>query len=130
MGLPAHVAAARIKARQAIEMFYEHTCDITEYADVLIDGETRNVPVNAQMGIICRIQPPWGGSEPAADQTESFDRLNYDALLLIPPDVDVKPGSKISVLYEGETRSFKQSGDTARYSTHHEIQLVNVVKEA
>ena len=59
----------------------------------------------------------------AVDQTESAAKTAQVAKLFLSPDVQIKPGAKITVTQAGVVRTFECSGVAAVYPTHQEIVL-------
>ena len=59
----------------------------------------------------------------AVDQTESAAKTAQVTKLFLSPDVQIKPGAKITVTQAGAVRTFECSGVPAVYPTHQEIVL-------
>lgn len=59
----------------------------------------------------------------AVDQTESAAKTAQVTKLFLSPDVQIKPGAKITVTQAGVTQNYKCGGVAAVYSTHQEIVL-------
>ena len=57
------------------------------------------------------------------DNSESASALSQTIKVFLAPEVNVKPGSKLSITRNGVTTDYKNSGEPARYDTHQEITL-------
>lgn len=113
---------ARKRARQALESQYEGKCTVSEYQDVEdpITFITELKLVQVIKGQPCKLSY---SSLPAVSQTDTFAGVNQTIKLFIAPEVEIKPGSIISVTQNGRTTVYKQSGQPAIYFTHQEINL-------
>lgn len=116
------LAAARKRARQAVESRYEGICTITGFAKVR-DAQT-NITETKEIeyaeGQPCRLSfssfPSAAGTETAADLLQSIK-------LFLAPEIEVPAGCKITVTQAGRTGIYERSGQPAVYATHQEIQL-------
>lgn len=110
------------KAREAVESTYtdlytvtEHKkttnkeTKLTEWEDAIV---IKNQPCRLSFQQIKSTQPD-GRAEAVIQSVKLF----------IPPDTDIKPGSKISVTRQGRTTDYVSSGVPALYPTHQEIML-------
>lgn len=59
----------------------------------------------------------------AVDQTETAAKTAQVTKLFLSPDVQIRPGARITVTQAGITRAYECSGVPAVYSTHQEIVL-------
>lgn len=62
----------------------------------------------------------------SALQTASGEHLTsaeMTAKLFISPDIDIPPGSRISIEHHGRKLEFSRSGEPAIYTNHQEIEL-------
>ena len=59
----------------------------------------------------------------AVDQTESAAKTAQVTKLFLSPDVQIKPGAKITVTQAGRTRTYECGSVAAVYPTHQEIVL-------
>lgn len=115
--------------RTHLETLYLDTCSIIEYRSVT-DPETHitspNQEVTAHENVPCRV------SHKSITPASSGDVPSIDLLskLIINPDIQVKPGSKIIVTRNGVSTAYKCSGAPARYYTHQEIMLELLEGEA
>lgn len=116
------IRAAQGAARKAIEATYFGTLSVTEMKQVR-DGESKLVkarPVVVMEGQPCRLSfetlKAAGKPDPAAAITQAVK-------LFVSPDLQVRPGSKITVTQDGVTADYTYSGVPAVYPTHQEIIL-------
>jgi hypothetical protein len=107
--------------RKAIESHYIGTCTITEHQKV----KKENKSTGFQDVIVLENQPCKLSYEKVTNtnQTESAAALIQTAKLFIAPDIQIKPGSKLTITQNERTIDFKNSGEPAVYQTHQEIVL-------
>ena len=111
--------AARKAARKAIEKtYYTGLCSVVERRDVR-DEQTK-ITHKSEVTVI-ENQPCKLSFEKldATAQTETAASLT----LFLPPDVEIKAGSKIIVEQDGVKNAYSASGVPAVYPTHQEIIL-------
>lgn len=113
---------ARAVHRQAIEMMYEGTCTIYEKKGIT-DPKTkitsqREIPVSEE--ISCNLS--FSKVPPVEKQAEGYKQAQAVKLFL-PPEINVKPGSKIVVTQNNVTEVYKMSSLAAVYASHQEIML-------
>ncbi len=111
-----------VKVRKAIESLYDATCTITEHQKVKKEnkstGFVESVVVENQP---CRISFKTINSTTSTESGASA--LVSVVKLFIAPEINVKPGSKITVTQNNVTTEYQNSGEPAFYSTHQEIIL-------
>ena len=110
-----------VVVRKAIEMTYIGTCTITEHQKV----KKENKSTGFSDVVVLENQPCKLSYEKVTNnnQTESAAALIQTAKLFIAPEIQVKPGSKLTISQNGRTIDFKNSGEPAIYQTHQEIVL-------
>lgn len=116
------INTARIKAKSAVSVLYEDTCNIYSQLPELDEstGITGYNETATYENIPCRIS--FGSAaEAAADQ--AAPEVTQTITLFLAPDIMVPAGSKISVTREGNTVDYFRSGEPAVYKTHQEIKL-------
>lgn len=115
------------RARKALEALYDGTCTITEHQKVKKpNGSTgfHDVPVLTDQP--CRISYKTVDTN---NQSESGGSAVVQVTeLFISPEVDIKPGSKITVTQHGQTVDYQMSGKPAMYDTHQEV-ILDLFKE-
>lgn len=115
-------------ARKHIEMLYLDRCDIYEYQTVVDpdDHTTSSQEVLVHEGVPCKMSKYT--SKPSYD---GIVELQYQQIkLIINPDIEVKPGSRILITRGDKTVAYKNSGDPVRCFNHQEIHLVSEEREA
>lgn len=116
------IRQAQALARKAQEATYDGRCTVTEYQKVK-DPKTKITAEKETMVLEdepCRLSY---SNVSAVDQTESVAMTAQVTKLFLSPDVQIKPGSKITVNQSGITRCYESSGVAAIYPTHQEIVL-------
>lgn len=116
------VQAAIKAARKALESTYEGVLTVSEYHKV-IDEKTKLT--NLSKVVVLKNQPCRLSFESlsSAVQSESAAMVAQTIKLFIPPEITIKPGSKITVTQAGVTTDYTYSGVPAVYQTHQEILL-------
>lgn len=111
-----------VKARKAIEAMYDGTCTITEHQKVKnADKSTgfkdvvvlKDQPCRLSFKTISQTNPNENGAAAMVQVTKLF----------IAPEIALKAGSKITVMQNGVTTEYKNSGKPAVYTTHQEVIL-------
>lgn len=107
--------------RKALESMYKDTCTITEKQKVKnsITHVTEFKEVEIYKDIKCRLS----FSTVTSANSEDVTSIVQVTKLFIAPEVDVKPGSKITITHEGVATDYKRSGVPAIHSNHQEIVL-------
>lgn len=107
--------------RAVIEQTYVGRCTVTERQKVKKpNGSTGFEEVKVLEGQPClmiyKTVSSASVSEPAA-------AINQGTVLLIAPEVEIKPGSKVTLSQNGGTADYSRSGIPAVFATHQEINL-------
>jgi len=110
-----------VAVRKAIELSYIGTCTITEHQKI----KKENKSTGFQDVVVLQNQPCKLSYEKVTNtnQTESAAALIQTAKLFIAPEIQVKPGSKLTISQNGIVTEYKNSGEPAIYGTHQEIVL-------
>ena len=110
------------RARKAIEATYFGTLTVTEMQKVKDEESklTKKEEVVTLENQPCRLSFE---TLKSADQTVSAANITQVTKLFISPDVEIKPGSKLTVTQDGVTTAYVRSGFPAVYPTHQEIIL-------
>lgn len=110
------------RARKAIESLYDATCTITEHQKVKKENKSTGFQdVVVLENQPCRLSYQTIGS---ANATESGASAILQAVkLFIAPEVEVKPGSKVTVKQNGVVFEYQNSGEPAHYTTHQVVIL-------
>lgn len=116
------LSAARNAARKALEGLYDGLAVIVEYQPVRDEktGITAHREVVVCEDVPCRLS--YQSVQPA-QQSESAASITQGIKLFLAPEIEVRPGSKITVTQAGETTEYQCSGPPAVYFTHQEVVL-------
>ena len=110
-----------VMVRKAIEKMYIGTCTITEHQKVKKDNKSTGF----QDVIVLENQPCKlsFSSITSTSQTETAAMVVQTAKVLIAPEIQIKPGSKLTITQNGVITEYKNSGEPALFDTHQEIIL-------
>lgn len=110
-----------VAVRKAIESMYIGTCMITEHQKV----KKGNKSTGFQDVVVLENQPCKLSFEKITNTnpTETATLLVQTVKVLIVPEIQIKPGSKLTITQNGVTTDFKNSGEPAMFGTHQEIIL-------
>jgi hypothetical protein len=110
-----------VAVRKVIENTYNGKCTVTEHQKVVKnDHSTGFEDVVVYEDISCRLSFE---NITTTNQTDTANALVQTIKLFISPDIEIKPGSKISVIQDNVNADYKCSGVPAIYPTHQEIIL-------
>ena len=110
-----------VRVRKAIESFYDDVCTITVHQEYEKEnGSTGFKDVVTLENEPCHLSFSTKSSTKEGEVAASVSQVTE---LFISPDVEIPPGSKITVTHQGITTDYTRSGVTANYSTHQEIIL-------
>lgn len=110
-----------VKAREAIESLYDGKCTITEHQKIKKENKStgfQDVVVLADEP--CRLSFK---TITNTNQTDTAASVTQVVKVFLSPDIQVKPGSKLTIRQNDVTTEYKSSGEPAFYSTHQEIVL-------
>ena len=116
------IAKARERARNYLEAMYEGTCTVIERQHIKdpvtkIKRQEERVVLEGQP---CRLSFE---KVSAAAQTETAAAVSQGVKMFLPPEISIKPGSKVLVRQNGACGVYAASGEPAVYQTHQEIML-------
>ena len=108
-------------ARKHIEKLYIDTCSVFEYQKV----KDENTHISSMQEVMVYENIPCKVSYQTIKQSGEgvSSALLLSCKIILAPDIDIKPGSKILVTRNGETTAYKNSGEPARHINHQEIML-------
>ena len=110
-----------VAVRKAIEMTYTGKCTIIEHKKVTKENKSTGFEdeevLNDQA---CKLSFEKVTNN---NQGETAAMLVQTAKVLIAPEIQIKPGSKLVITQNGIITEYKSSGEPARYATHQEIVL-------
>lgn len=110
-----------VKAREAIEKLYNHTCSVVvkeEYTKPNHSTGFKEVEIISDQP--CRIS---FSSVSDTQETSSAAKVIQMVKLFIAPEIKIPPGSKLIINHDGIESLFSKSGEPATYPTHQEIML-------
>ena len=111
-----------VKARKAIESLYDGICTITEHQKVKKENKSTGFQdVVVLEDIACRLSFKTSNNTNQTDTGAST--VTQITKVFLAPEIQVKPGSKLTITQNGVTTEYKSSGQPAIYSTHQEIVL-------
>lgn len=111
-----------VKARKAIESLYNGTCTITEYQKI----QKTNKSTGFSEVVVLENQPCRLSFQTvnSTSQTETgASALTQTVKVFLAPEINVKPGSKLTITQNQIITDYQSSGQPAHYSTHQEIIL-------
>ncbi len=111
-----------VKARKAIESLYDGKCSIIEYRKVKKANKTTGFEeVVVLEGQPCRLS--FGSTANTTPTDNGVSSVTQTVKVFLAPEIEVKPGSKLTISQNGVMTDYKNSGKAAIYSTHQEIDL-------
>lgn len=116
------ILAAQAAARKAIEATYFGTLTVMEMQKVKDEQSklTKMKPVVTLENQPCKLSYE---TLKEAGQPEPASAVTQITKLFVSPDVEIKAGSKITVMQDGVSMDYTHSGMPAVYPTHQEIIL-------
>ena len=110
-----------LAARKAVEALYTGSCTVTRQQKYTRGNKSTGFKeVVVLDGQPCRLSyssaPETKGTDSATDVTQAIK-------ILLAPEVQIEPGSRVTVIQNGVTETYKSSGKPAVYQTHQEIRL-------
>lgn len=111
-----------VNARKAIESMYDGKCTITEYQKIKRENKSTGF-----QEVVVLENEPCRLSFKTINNTKQTDNAASAVVQIVKvflaPDIQVKPGSKLTITQNDVTTEYKNSGEPAFYSTHQEIVL-------
>lgn len=111
-----------VKARKAIESLYDGKCTITEHQKVKKENKSTGF-----QDVVVLTDEPCRLSFKTINNTNQTDTAASAVVqitkVFLAPEIQVKPGSKLTITQNDVTTEYKSSGEPAFYSTHQEIVL-------
>ena len=109
------------RVRKAIELLYDDTCTVTVKQEYEKDNSA-----NGFNEVVVLENEPCHLSFSSATSTKEGEvaaTVSQVTELFISPDVDIPPGSKITVTHNGTTTDYTRSGKSDLYNSHQQIIL-------
>jgi len=110
-----------VAVRKAIEASYIGICTVTEYREKL--RENKSTGFGEEVVLLnqpCRLSFERIVS---ANPGQVVTELAQGVKVLIAPDINIKPGSKLTITQNGAITEYRNSGEAAMYATHQEVML-------
>lgn len=111
-----------VKARKVVESLYDGKCTITEHQKVKKENKSTGF-----QDVVVLEDEPCRLSFKSIDNTNQTDTAASAVVqitkVLLAPEIQVKPGSKLTITQNDVTTDYQSSGEPAFYSTHQEIVL-------
>lgn len=109
-------------ARNYIEKLYLDKCDIYEYQNV---RDPEDFSTSSKMILVHKDVPCKMSCDTTNPSYDGVAEGQYQRIkLIVNPEIEVKPGSRIVVTRCGKSISYKNSGAPSRFFNHQEITLV------
>lgn len=109
------------RKREAVESLYWHRVNI--YQNTTYEEEDSGIEITDFKLIIedepCRVSSQI--TDPTSNSPkEFFKRIS----VILRPELDIPPGCRFDIEFNGRKESFKQAGDSRKYSDHQTIELM------
>lgn len=109
------------QARKAIESQYKGKCTIIEYQSYKKENKsTGKHEIAVLENQSCKLSY---SSSSSLNVTDTASKVTQVIKLFIAPEITIKPGSKLIISQNGVTTEYSNSGTSAIYETHQEIEL-------
>ena len=110
---------ALVKARKAVESLYDSKCTITEYQKFKKEDKSTGF----QEKVVLADEPCKVSFKTinATKETDSASSVSQVVTVLLAPEIQVKPGSKLTITRKNVTTEYKSSGKPAVYNTHQAV---------
>lgn len=108
--------------KRATESLYHGRMDVVTYQDVT-DPETHITgmqEVTKQEGIPCRLSY---SSAPSTSGTQTATNTGQTIKVFYSPEIAIKSGSKLVITQNGQTTTYKASGEPKNYESHNEVEV-------
>ena len=110
-----------VMVRKAIEKAYTGKCTIIEHKKVTKTNKSTGFQDDEVLtDQPCKLS---FSNISKANQGETAASIGQVTKILIAPEINVKPGSKLIITQNGVTTEYSKSGEPATYNTHQEIIL-------
>lgn len=110
-----------VRIKKAKESMYTGLCTVVEYRKVKNENKSTGFEeVTVLENIPCKLSFK---NISSSIETDKASVINQSISLILAPEVKINPGSKIIVTQNKIITIYKNSGESAVYSTHQEIIL-------
>lgn len=116
-----------IPINNALQMLWIGKCTIREHKQVTdkVTHQTTNKLEIIVEDEPCRLSY---SNQPTTTISGGIGQVAQTITLFIRPDIEIKPGSKITVTQHGRTNNYKRASESAVYTNHQEV-VVQLDKE-
>ena len=108
------------KERKLLERTYEDLLSIHRSENVHVGNLTKKEWVCKYSEILCALS--YGGGDKSS-QSESVNRIEYDAKIFVAPETDILPGDHLQVTRCGRVLYFEVVGRPAVHPTHMDVKV-------
>lgn len=108
------------KERKLLAQTYEDLLSIYRSEDIDVGSITKKDWVCKYSEILCALS--YGGGDKSS-QSESANRIEYDAKIFTDPEVDIQVGDRLQVTRYGRELSFEVVGRPAVHPTHQDVKV-------
>ena len=114
---------SKVKLKKGGSKQWTGRCDVINNTDSKDEnGITKHEKVVIAEGVPCRVSYE---SDTPGTQSSTTDNISQEIKLFISKDIEIKPGSEITVTQNEVTRNYVSSGIPAVYTAHQEVPLVD-----
>ncbi len=111
-----------VAVRTAIEKTYIGKCEVVEQIEVENSDHTTGMEEKAVLtDVPCRLSFE---SNAPVSQSDGAGAVIQTTKVFTSPDVDIKPGSKLTVTQNGVTTAYQCSGEPNHYASHQEVTVI------
>ncbi len=112
------------KMKKAIEPLYTETCTVYEREAELEDRRTVFKETVRYENIPCRVSmKAYLFGENAGSEKKGYLNVGKKAKIFVPPEYEIKPGSRIEVKSNGKSVVYAKSGQMSFYASHNEVTV-------
>ena len=110
-----------VNVKNAIESLYIGRCTVTEHRQYIdsLSKQTHFEDVDILPDVPCRLS--FSLSRPTDENVAAG--VTQSIKLFLAPEINIPAGCKITVMQNGKTTAYKQSGEPAIHTHHQEISL-------
>ena len=108
------------KERKLLERTYEDLLSIYRSENVDVGSITKKEWVCKYSEILCALS--YGGGDKSS-QSESVNRIEYDAKIFVAPETDILAGDRLRVTRCGRILEFEVVGRPAVHPTHQDVKV-------
>lgn len=112
------------KIKKAIEGLYTEKCTVYEKEAEFENGRTVFREKVKYENIPCRVSmKAYLFGENAGNEKKGYLNVTKKAKIFVPPEYEIKPGSRIAVQSNTNMVVYTKSGQMSRYASHNEVTV-------